>query len=101
MQTENDTPKPEDSPQEKTGEGCSGATCSVSWIPATTKPTRWERKVLVWVVWPQFGWPQWPEPKIGWWKNGPGCFAVDDVENANHLVTHWMDISEPNAKGES
>jgi hypothetical protein len=27
MQTENDTPKPEDSPQQETGEGCSGATC--------------------------------------------------------------------------
>jgi len=28
MQTENDTPKTEDSPQQEAGEGCSGATCS-------------------------------------------------------------------------
>jgi hypothetical protein len=67
-----------------------------SWIDAKTKPTGGERTVLVWVVWPQCGWPQWPEPLIGWWKPGPGCFAVGNVENANHLVTHWMDISEPN-----
>ena len=37
MQTENDTSKPEDSPEQETGEGCSGATCSlialaVKWI---------------------------------------------------------------------
>ena len=28
MQTENDTSKPEDSPEQMTGEGCPGATCS-------------------------------------------------------------------------
>ena len=28
MQTTNDTPKPEDSPQQEAGEGCSEATCS-------------------------------------------------------------------------
>jgi hypothetical protein len=32
MQTENDTPKPEDSLQQETGEGCSGATYSASWV---------------------------------------------------------------------
>jgi hypothetical protein len=31
MQTENDTPKPEDSPQQEDGEGCSGATCSADF----------------------------------------------------------------------
>jgi|688.fasta_scaffold522165_1 hypothetical protein len=31
MQTENDTSKPEDLPEQKTGEGCSGATCS-AWV---------------------------------------------------------------------
>lgn len=84
--------------EEPREEGLDETTCSASWIPATTKPTGWERKVLVWVVWPQCGWPQWPEPLIGWWKHGPDCFAVGNVENANHLVTHWMDISEPNNK---
>jgi hypothetical protein len=29
MQTENDTTKPEDSPQQEAGEGCSVATCSL------------------------------------------------------------------------
>jgi len=40
MQTENDTPKPEDSPEQTTGEGCSGATCSASWY--------WERNGDTW-----------------------------------------------------
>jgi hypothetical protein len=47
MQTENDTSKPEDSPQQEAGEGCSGATCSpcscrktydADWIPAEFAP---------------------------------------------------------------
>ena len=97
MPNQNNTPKPANAEQ-PSGKGLDETPCSASWIPATTKPTGWERKVLVWVVWPQCGWPQWPEPKIAWWKHGPGCFSVDNVENANHLVTHWMDISEPNAE---
>ena len=32
MQTENDTSKPEDSPKQEAGEGCSGATCSPSFV---------------------------------------------------------------------
>jgi len=32
MQTENDTSKPEDPPQQDAGEGCSGATCSASHL---------------------------------------------------------------------
>jgi hypothetical protein len=32
MQTENDTSKPEDSPKQEAGEGCSGATCSASGV---------------------------------------------------------------------
>lgn len=32
MQTENDTTKPEYSPQQEAGEGCSGATCSASLV---------------------------------------------------------------------
>ena len=47
MQTENDISKPEDSPEQEAGEGCSGATCSassdtpetdgkcLSWYPGT------------------------------------------------------------------
>ncbi|MBC8125813.1 MAG: hypothetical protein H8M99_01515 [Gloeobacteraceae cyanobacterium ES-bin-144] len=85
-------------PTEETDGMMPARTCSASWIDAATKPTGWERKVLVWVVWPPCGWPQWPEPLIGWWKHGPGCFAVGNVENANHLVTHWMDIPETNAE---
>lgn len=67
------------------------------WIDAATKPTGWERKVLVWVVWPEYGWSSPPEPLIGCWKHGPGCFSIGHIENANHLVTHWMDIPKPNA----
>ena len=70
--------------------------CSAFWTPATTKPGGCERKVLCWVVWPECGWPSPPEPIIGWWKHGPECFAVESVEHANHLVTHWAEIPEPN-----
>lgn len=71
-----------------------------SWIPASTKPEGWERKVLCWVVWPACGWPAPPEAIIGWWKHGPGCFAVANIECADHLVTHWMEIADPSeAKG--
>jgi hypothetical protein len=65
------------------------------WTNAVTKPTGWERQVLVWVVWPECDWISPPEPVIGWWKHGPGCFSVRKIENANHLVTHWMEIPEP------
>jgi hypothetical protein len=34
MQPENDTTKPEDSPQQEAGEGCSGAACSASCFVA-------------------------------------------------------------------
>jgi len=68
----------------------------MNWKTVDLKPEGWERKVLLWVVWPECGWPQFPEPKIGWWKHGPGCFAFDEYENANHLVTHWEDIHDPN-----
>lgn len=67
------------------------------WTPAAKKPEGWERKVLCWVVWPDSVWRDQPEPVIGWWKHGPGCFAVGDVENADHLVTHWAEIPEPNS----
>jgi hypothetical protein len=66
-----------------------------AWIPASTKPEGYERRVLLWVVWQDFGWRDQPEAKIGWWKHGPGCFAFDEFENADHLVTHWMEITDP------
>ena len=67
----------------------------VAWIPASTKPEGYERRVLLWVVWQGFGWRDQPEAKIGWWKHGPGCFAFNEFENADHLVTHWMEIADP------
>ena len=70
----------------------------LGWSPVSKKPNGTERKILLWIVWPESSWPTWPEPKIGWWKCGPECFCVDDIENADHLVTHWMDIKEPNAE---
>jgi hypothetical protein len=66
-----------------------------AWIPASTKPEGYERRVLLWVVWQGFGWRDQPEAKIGWWKHGPGCFAFNEFENADHLVTHWMEIADP------
>jgi hypothetical protein len=66
-----------------------------AWIPASTKPEGYERRVLLWVVWQGFGWIDQPEAKIGWWRHGPGCFAFDEFENADHLVTHWMEIADP------
>ena len=46
MQTENDTTKPEDSPEQEAGEGCSGATCS-AWVPITERLPKVGRRVLV------------------------------------------------------
>lgn len=71
---------------------------AAAWTPVSTKPEGYERPILVWVVWPQRGWP---EAKVGWWKHGPGCFAFDEFENADHLVTHWMEISDPTAAKEA
>jgi hypothetical protein len=71
------------------------------WTSAKTKPEGCERKILCWVVWPKCGRPSPPEPIIGWWKHGPGCFALESVEHANHLVTHWAEIPEPNTIGDS
>lgn len=67
----------------------------MNWIPTTTTPEGAERKMLLWVVWPECGWPAQPEPIIGWWKHGPQCFAFGQFENANHLVTHYTEITEP------
>ena len=67
----------------------------MNWIPSTTKPEGCERKVLLWIAWPECGWPCPPEPVVGWWKHGPACFAFGKYENANHLVTHWQEIVEP------
>lgn len=52
MQTENDTPKPEDQPKQETGEGCSGATCSALWNPANTAP----RDKTILAFFEDFGW---------------------------------------------
>lgn len=65
------------------------------WIPAEIKPNGPERRVLCWVVWPEQVWRDRPEPIVGWWKHGPACFSIQNIENANHLVTHWRDIPNP------
>jgi hypothetical protein len=67
----------------------------MNWIPSTTKPEGFERKVLLWIVWTECDWPSPPEPVIGWWKHGPQTFVFDEYELANHLVTHWAEIPEP------
>lgn len=66
------------------------------WISANTKPEGFERRVLLWIVWPQvLGWCDSPEPLVGWWKHGPKCFALGDIENADHLVRYWMELPDP------
>ncbi len=31
-----------------------------------------------------------------WWIPQRRCFAFEDIENANHMVTHWFEIpAEP------
>lgn len=67
----------------------------MNWIEATTKPTGDERKMLLWIEWPDTFWPEPPELVIGWWKHGPQTFAFREYENANHLVTHWCEITKP------
>jgi len=74
---------------------------AVGWIPVSTKPEGYERRVLLWLVYTDCGWRDQPEPKIGWWKHGPGCFAFYEFENADHLVTHWMEITDPTAAKEA
>jgi hypothetical protein len=73
------------------------STVDINWRPATERPTGFERRVLLWVVWPEdeILWPVPPEAIIGWWKHGPQCFGFDNVEHADHLVTHWCEIPEP------
>ena len=44
MQTENDTPKPEDSPKQEASEGCSGATCYADYMLPESAPR--DRKIM-------------------------------------------------------
>ena len=67
----------------------------ITWKPVSEKPTGAERRVLLWVVYPEVGWRCPPGPVTGWWKHGPGCFAFNEFENADHLVTHWSEVNEP------
>lgn len=69
------------------------------WVSANTKPVGGERKMLLRVVkrdWVFTGVRE-TEIVIGWWRPAPGCFALDHIENANHLVVYWswIDLSEP------
>jgi hypothetical protein len=68
---------------------------TMKWISSQQKPNGDERKMLLWIEWPECGWPSPPEAAIGWWKHGPECFAFQEFENANHLVKFWSEIPEP------
>lgn len=69
----------------------------LNWISKDIKPEGCERKMLLWIEYPEnCRWYNRPEAKIGWWKHGPGCFAFGEFENADHLVTHYAEITEPN-----
>lgn len=67
----------------------------IKWIPISVKPTGIERRMLVWVKWPEVRWPSYPGPAIAWWKNGPKWFYLKGIENADHLITHWSEINQP------
>ena len=67
----------------------------MNWTPSNIKPEGFERKVLLWIVWPECGRPSTPEAVVGWWRHGPETFSFERIENANHLVTHWAEITEP------
>lgn len=67
----------------------------IIWTEATTKPIGPERKMLLRVQYKNPIYFRFPEFVIGWWKHGPGCFAFNDIEHANHLVTHWSEINRP------
>jgi hypothetical protein len=56
MQNENDTPKPEDLPQQVTGDGCPESSCS-AWRDADSAPK--DGTIII----AHFGWP-WPVTAI-------------------------------------
>lgn len=72
-----------------------GSTNAILWTSAKIKPSGTSRKILCWVEYPPQGRPLPTEPVVGWWRHGPGCFALDSYENANHLVKYWAEINEP------
>lgn len=68
------------------------------WTSSKTPPKGSERRVLCRVTWSSGHNQQWAvsfEPIVGWWKDGPQCFSIEGIENANHLVSHWCEIPEP------
>jgi hypothetical protein len=113
MKTINQPSKPEDSPEQKTGEGCSGATCSASWLPIETAPRDGTDIIVgfdstsVWVVhvawWRELeDWmrddPQWSEEDVGWWSYTKHSVTQEKLEG-HRTPTHWMPLpSLPNAK---
>ena len=72
------------------------------WVSANTKPVGKDRKMLLRVLTPDWfltvaGGVRKTKIVIGEWRSGPGCFAFDGLENADHLVVYWswIDLSEP------
>ena len=70
-------------------------TASINWIPISVKPTGIERKMLVWVNWPELNLLRRPGPEIAWWKNDLGYFCIKNVSCADNLITHYSEINEP------
>lgn len=59
-----------------------------------------EQEVLVCIKQDNSGWfgmPLTNSDRVfkAWWIPQKSCFAYDDIENANHKVTHWMPIPNP------
>ena len=69
------------------------------WVSANTKPVGKDRKMLLRVIKRDWGITGVRQTKIvvGEWRSGPGCFAFDKFDNADHLVVYWswIDLTEP------
>jgi hypothetical protein len=58
------------------------------WIPLTEKPTVGDdAQVVVRYEQDSMGIVH---KALGWWCDGPGHFSAEGVENADHLLTHYI-----------
>jgi hypothetical protein len=61
---------------------------------------KWEMKVLV-LLTEEFiktqRWVSYYEDRLekAWWKGQCECFSYEDIEDANHIITHWMPLPSP------
>lgn len=71
-----------------------------NWISVENAPTEFqeETKVLVLLKQVDSGWiPESYADRIdkAWWLPQREAFSFEDVEDAKHLISHWMPLPEP------